>query len=71
MKFEHTNGLKYVFAEVSRFDDISKLFNIFNGINSDKLQINVTEGVGAGILYPKTDATVLGQRQLDEFNVAG
>ncbi len=68
LKFEHTNGLNYVHAEISRFDDISKIFRLGN---TDKFQINITEGVGAGFLYPRTDATVLEKKEHDEFHVAG
>lgn len=68
LMFEHTNGLNYVHAEVSRFDDISKIFNI---ANTDKFQLNITEGAGVGFLYPRTDSTVLGKNELDEFHIAG
>ena len=68
LKFEHTNGLNYVHPEISRFDDISKLFKIRN---TNKFQVNITEGFGAGFLYPKTDATVLGKQEHDEFHIAG
>lgn len=68
LRFEHTNGLNYVHAEISRFDDLSKIFKIGN---TDKFQINITEGVGAGVLYPKTDSTVLEEREHDDFHVAG
>jgi hypothetical protein len=71
LKFEHTNGLNYVTTEISRFDDISSIFNIFKSINPDKFQVNLTEGVGIGILYPKTDAVVLGKEEHDEFHIAG
>ncbi len=71
LKFEHTNGLNYVTTEISRFDDISTIFNIFKTVNPDKFQVNLTEGVGVGILYPRTDATVLGKTQHDEFHIAG
>ena len=66
--FEHTNGLNYVYAEFARFDDISSLFNIQN---IDKFQLNITEGLGAGILYPKTNTTLLQKERYDEFHVAG
>jgi len=68
LKFEHTNGLNYVNTEISRYDDISKLFSIGN---TDKFQISLTEGLGVGFLYPRTDATVLGNKEHDEFHVAG
>mgnify|MGYP006177055791 FL=1 len=53
LTFEHTDGLNYVNTEISRHDDISKLFNIQD---TDKVQVNLTEGVGVGFLYPKTKA---------------
>ncbi|SFD17556.1 hypothetical protein [Algibacter pectinivorans] len=68
LKFEHTNGLNYVYAEFSRFDDISKLFNLQN---TDKFQINITEGLASGILYPKTNTTLLQKDRYDEFHLAG
>jgi hypothetical protein len=49
-------------------DDISSLFKL---PNTDKFQINITEGLGAGLLYPKTNTTLLGKDRYDEFNVAG
>jgi hypothetical protein len=68
LKFEHTDGLNYVHTEFSRVDDISKLFRIRN---TDKFQINITEGVGTGLLYPKTNATLLGKERHDDFHVSG
>jgi hypothetical protein len=46
--FEHTDGLNYVNTEISRVDDISNLFKL---PNTDKFQINLTEGIGGGFLY--------------------
>src|SRR5690606_23766212 len=66
--FEHTDGLNYVYLEFARFDDISSLFRIQN---TDKFQINITEGIGGGILYPKTNTTLLQKDRHDEFHVAG
>lgn len=68
LKFEHTDGLNYVNTELSRHDDISKLFKIKN---SDKIQINLTEGIGVGLLYPKTNTTLLGKERYDNFHVSG
>ena len=68
LTFEHTDGLNYINTEFSRVDDFSKLFGI---TNTDKVQINLTEGIGGGILYPKTNARVLGKPRHDDFNVAG
>lgn len=68
LKFEHTNGLNYVYLEFARYDDISSLFKINN---TGKFQLNITEGFGAGILYPKTNTTLLGKDRYDEFHLAG
>jgi hypothetical protein len=68
LTFEHTDGLNYVNSEFSRVDDISKLFKIKD---TDKFQISLTEGVGGGILYPKTNVMLMGQPRHDDYNVAG
>jgi hypothetical protein len=67
--FEHTDGLNYVNTEISRVDDITKY--ISKTINTDKFQINLTEGIGGGFLYPKTNTTLLGKERYDEFHVSG
>lgn len=68
LKFEHTDGLNYINTEFSRVDDISKIFKIRN---TDKFQLNITEGIGTGIVYPKTNATLLGKERHDDFHVSG
>ncbi|MEC5166981.1 hypothetical protein RCH18_002730 [Flavobacterium sp. PL11] len=68
LTYEHTDGLNYVNTEVSRHDDISKLFRL---PNIDKVQINVTEGLGFGMLYPKTNTMLLGKQRHDDFHVSG
>lgn len=68
LMYEHTDGLNYINTEVSRHDDISKLFGL---PNTDKVQISLTEGLGAGVLLPKTNATLLGKERHDDFHVSG
>jgi hypothetical protein len=68
LTFEHTDGLNYVNTEFSRVDDISSIFQL---PNTDKFQINITEGIGAGLLYPKTNTQLLGKDRYDEFHIAG
>ncbi|MCP2025722.1 hypothetical protein L1276_000862 [Flavobacterium sp. HSC-32F16] len=68
LMYEHTDGLNYINTEVARFDDISKWFGL---PNIDKVQINLTEGLGAGVLYPKTNTTLLGKERHDDFHVSG
>jgi hypothetical protein len=66
--YEHTDGLNYVNSEFSRHDDISSIFKIEN---TDKIQVNLTEGIGFGLLYPKTNTTLLGKERHDDFHVSG
>lgn len=67
LTFEHTDGLNYVNLEVNRFDNLNKLLNF----NSKDIEINLTEGIGGGILYPKTNTKLLGKERYDDYNVAG
>lgn len=68
LEYEHTDGLNYINTEFSRHDDISSLFKIKN---TDKIQINLTEGAGLGLLYPKTNTTLMGKERHDDFHVSG
>ena len=68
LTFEHTDGLNYVNTEIARVDDVSKYIGLHN---TDKFQVNITEGFGAGILFPRTDAKLLGKERHDEFHVSG
>jgi len=68
LTFEHTDGLNYVNTEISRHDDISNFFNIED---TDKIQVNLTEGIGIGFLYPKTNAKVFSKQRHDDFHIAG
>lgn len=64
--FEHTDGLNYLNVEISRLDPLVS-FNI----KQHQFGINLTEGIGAGALMPKTNATLLGGTRNDEFHLAG
>ncbi len=61
--FEHTDGLNYVNSELRREDE---LFLVFK-----KIRLNVTSGIGVGMLFPRTNTTLLGLKRYDEFHVAG
>ncbi|WP_428224880.1 hypothetical protein [Flavobacterium sp.] len=69
LTFEHTDGLNYVNLEVARVDDITPL--LFKTLNTDKLQINITEGIGGGFLLPKTNTKLFHKERYDEFHLAG
>lgn len=65
--FEHTDGLNYINVEVSRFDNLDNWLK-FSVKNID---LNLTEGLGVGILYPRSNTTLLGKERYDEFHLAG
>lgn len=67
LKFEHTNGLNYLNIEVRRMD------NLFDSriLKTRNLDINIIEGIGAGLLYPKSDVTLLNYQRNDQWHVAG
>ena len=67
LMFEHTDGLNYVNTELTRMDDISKIFSL----NTDHLQVNTVVGAGIGLLYPKTNTTLMGKERYDEFHISG
>ena len=62
LRFEHTDGLNYLNTEIRRSDMVWS--NKF-------LQVNINEGIGAGIVYPRTNTTLLNNPRYDEFHVAG
>lgn len=67
LEFEHTDGLNYVNVEVKRFDNLGYLI----GFTDQNFTVNLTEGIGVGFLYPKTNAKLLNNERYDDFNVAG
>ncbi|NDP27311.1 MAG: hypothetical protein GZ087_07800 [Flavobacterium sp.] len=68
LMFEHTDGLNYIYTELARQDDISSWFGIKN---TDKFQVNINEGFGFGLLYPKTNTTLMGKERHDDFHISG
>ncbi|WP_010181821.1 hypothetical protein [Aquimarina agarilytica] len=62
LEFEHTDGLNFVNFEIRRSDQI---------LNLNKVSLNLTGGLGAGILYPKTNATLINKPRYDDFHVSG
>ena len=67
LTFEHTDGLNYITVEVNRFDTVDNWI----GFSVKNIDINLTEGIGVGVLYPKTNTQILGNERYDEFHVAG
>jgi hypothetical protein len=60
--FEHTDGLNYENIEIRRFDYL---------YTSKYINIAVNEGLGLGVLIPKTNCTLINNERYDEFHVAG
>lgn len=62
LKLEHTDGLNFINIDLRRSHDCW---------STNKVAFNVLAGLGAGILLPRTDATVLGKPRHDEFHLSG
>lgn len=62
LKFEHTDGLNYINAELEYYPFIYE---------KGFFQINGILGGGAGVLLPKTNATLMDNVRHDDFHVAG
>lgn len=62
LTFEHTDGLNYINSELRRND---KLFTY------KKVNVNLVEGIGAGVLVPRTNSTLLRNPRYDQFHLAG
>jgi hypothetical protein len=67
LRFEHTNGLNYLNLELRRMD------NLFDqrSLKIKNIDINVIEGIGAGVLYPKSDVALLNYEENDQWHIAG
>ncbi len=60
--FEHTDGLNYINIECRRVDELKTL---------NKVSFSITEGLGVGVLIPKTNATLLNKGRYDDFHISG
>ncbi len=66
--FEHTDGLNYIVAEFNRTDNLLPLFTHYTG---RRIEVNLTEGIGFGGLFPRTNATLLSNARNDAYHLAG
>jgi hypothetical protein len=69
LKFEHTDGLNYLNAEVTYNKNVLDLFNIKN--NPTKIEINYLAGAGLGAMMPRSNVTLMSKVRHDEFHFAG
>ena len=60
--FEHTDGLNYENIEIRRFDEI---------FDRNYFSLSVNEGLGVGVLVPRTNTTLMNNARYDEFHIAG
>ena len=67
LQFEHTDGLNYINIEISRVYNLGEFFKW----DSKKVQLNILESIGIGVLYPKTNSTLLSKERYDDFHFSG
>ena len=67
LRLEHTDGLNYINIEIKRFDNIDHWL----GLHSENFQVNLTEGFGVGVLYQKTDTSLLEKQRHDDYHLSG
>jgi len=62
LQFEHTDGLNYINAD---------LRHSLGLIKRDRVELRMVEGIGLGLLVPRTNATLLDKERYDEFHLSG
>ena len=67
LKMEHTDGLNYFAVGISRADNLFKKIAAFD----NKLELQVVEGIEAGLLIPRSDVHLLGQDDINVYHLAG
>jgi hypothetical protein len=69
LKFEHTDGLNYINAEITRNDNLLEALNM--NVNTDKLEVSTLIGFGIGGILPKSNVTLWNNDRHDDFHWAG
>ena len=64
MKFEHTDGLNYINVETEKYFG-------WNPFKNFLLRLSAMVGGGMGILFPKTNVTMLNYARNDRYHVSG
>ena len=67
--FEHSDGLNYLNAEITKNHDLLNTFKITH--NKDIIQIDALVGFGFGALMPKSNVTLWNNERNDDFHFAG
>lgn len=63
LEFEHTDGFNYIHAQLERIFKIHSF--------SEKFSFNFKVAPGLGIMYPRTNAKLMGYERSDKFHFAG
>jgi hypothetical protein len=63
LEFEHTDGLNYLNAEITRTDGLLAFNKHF--------QLNMVSGLGAGFMYPRTRCVLMNKNLNDQWHVSG
>ena len=62
LTFEHTDGLNYINSEIRRSDKL---------LAYKKIKVNLLEGIGGGVVVPRTNTTLMHNPRYDQFHLAG
>lgn len=62
LKFEHTDGLNYVNMEVRHSVSL---------LDRSRVRLDAIQGIGIGVMIPKTNTTLLKKDRYDEFHISG
>jgi len=69
LKFEHTDGLNYLNAEITYNQNLLDVFRI--NLNPNKIELNYLVGFGIGVMMPRSNVTLMDFTRYDEFHFAG
>ncbi|MBS1581841.1 MAG: hypothetical protein JST66_06520 [Bacteroidetes bacterium] len=64
LTYEHSDGLNYIHGEASRHDRVATLFR-------SHAALELAEGLGLGILLPRTACRFLGKPLSDDYHLSG
>lgn len=64
LQFEHTDGLNYINVELEQLGELYKTQN-------QHLHIAYLVGIGAGVMIPRTNTTLLDYERNDRFHISG
>ena len=69
LKFEHSDGLNYLNAEITYNQNLLTLVKVKS--NPTKIKLNYLLGFGLGPMMPRSNVTLMNNERNDEFHFAG